>query len=644
MKRTILLALLFAPFLGFSQGTNVPSDQDVEYARTPVNDQLDPQTPVGQASNTANKKDITFNTIVIGETYYDLQTNSSIGRRVLLHADGTVSAVWTTSPNDNNGFPSRGSGYNHDDGGGFASPVRNRLESSTRTGWPSIGILSTDQGDVEYVVAHESNTGGFALSINDGIGSNNWSSEADVLDDETAGSTNRVPIWNRSASSGEYIHLISNYWFSEDNNVPRVTRAGVQSPTTYSRSTDGGETWDIQHMLLPGYDSTLYIAGGGDNYAIDVRDSIVAIVIGGLADPISLWKSTDNGDSFTYYDVDAYPFKGTSVDGSTDTTASNDGSLDVIINADGEVHVFWGYTRVYDNDDPADESFQFEPAQSYIGHWKEGDVAPKRIYGNVDLNNNGTYDILTESWAPYIETQGLPATLLSATRTGNTSTVTMPSASIDENGNIYVVYTVVVEGLTSRHFLNANFRDVMVIYSTNGGDTWSVPQNLTQSPQTEDIFACVAKSADDFLHVIWQSDETPGTNLQNHDPVSNTHPSTLNNINYAAVPVADILDNSIGQITASVDNTKTAKVFVVSQNYPNPFENNTEVTIYLRAGSDIQLTVTDMTGKVVNSGDLGFMNAGNHNVTIDASTLSPGMYFYTITSGNNSVTRKMQVK
>ena len=33
----------------------------------------------------------------IGTTYYDLQTNGSVANKVFAHADGTVSAVWTTN-------------------------------------------------------------------------------------------------------------------------------------------------------------------------------------------------------------------------------------------------------------------------------------------------------------------------------------------------------------------------------------------------------------------------------------------------------------------------------------------------------------------------------------------------------------------
>ena len=113
---------------------------------------------------------------------------------------------------------------------------------------------------------------------------------------------------------------------------------------------------------------------------------------------------------------------------------------------------------------------------------------------------------------------------------------------------------------------------------------------------------------------------------------------------YAAIPISDILNDVIGQNTASsAKEPKKAEVFVVSQNQPNPFRGTSDVIIYLRSNSTMTLTVTDMLGNVVNQGDLGVMSAGNHTVTIDANGLSSGMYFYTLTTEDHSITKRMQV-
>ena len=501
----------------------------------------------------------------------------------------------------------------------------------------------------EMIIAHESNTGGFVASRNSTKGSTNFISTSAILDDVSNVNTNRVPIWNRSATSNGKVHLISNYWFSDANGVPLVTRDGVSSPTTYSRWDVSGDTADITHALLPGYDSTLFQTGGGDSYAIDVRDSIVAILLGGLGDPLSLWKSTDNGESWTYTDIDNLPFKGDRANAklllSGDTINTNDGSVDVMIDASGQVHAFWGLGRVMGGiASTGDTSYSFFPGQSQIRHWKEGDSESRIAGSGFDLDQNGQYDITSETLSGLDGNGNVPNNLLSATRTGATSLVTMPSASMDADGNLFVVYSAPVEN--QLHFLNANFRDIMVSYSTDGGETWNGPQNLTQDGTQECNFPCAAKSANDFLHVLWQQDETPGTFLQNHSASAGSHPNEINTMKYAAIPTADILANVIGNDvrTASVQENNMNEVFVVSQNQPNPFDGTSQVIIYLSSGSPVTLTISDILGNVLNQGDLGVMNAGNHTLSIDGNGLTSGIYFYTIATDNHQVTKKMQVK
>lgn len=654
MKKTLLTALFTTPFLLFAQNQMkelpVPKAIDVKVSAQHLK-AIDNEIPNGHTAGSAHfeqktKKDKNYSSVLLGKTYYDLQTNSSPGRRIVLHEDGTISAVWTASPDAGTGYPNRGTGYNYFDGTTWLSDRDNNIETEGRTGWPSIMLL--DDGR-ERILAHEAGTGGFIATTNSAKGSTDFSSVGPILDDETAVNVNRVPIWNRSVASNGKIHTIANYWVSEDANVPMVTLNGVNSPTTYSRWDVAGDTADIAHSILPGFDSTLYTSGAGDRYAIDSRDSIVAILMGGLGEPVSLWKSTDNGTTWAYTDVDSIRFKGPRKFAqlllSGDTLNTNDGSLDVMIDANGDVHAFYGLGRILGGlDQSGDSSFFFFPAQTALMHWKEGDSEPKIAGTAFDQNGNGELDINAETFQFLDDNNNVPNNLLSAARTGSTSLVTMPSASVDAEGNLFVVYSAPVEEAV--HFLNANFRDIFVSFSTDGGSTWNGPQNITKTGTAECNFPCVAKVTNDFLHLIWQEDATPGTHLQNHSASAGTHPNDVNYINYAAIPVSDILNNVVGTELTNVNEGnfgKDAEVFVVSQNQPNPFSSTSEVIIYLRDASQLTLTITDLLGNVVNTGGLGILTRGNHTVTVDATTLSAGMYFYTIASPKNSITRKMQV-
>ncbi len=654
MKKTLLIVLLSAPILLLAQSgvkvLNVSNTNNTPVEKTIAIDPIGSKPDQIQIKTTADaktKKEQNFTGVELGKTFYDLQTNSSPGRRIVLHADGTISAVWTASPTDASGFPNRGTGYNYFDGTDWLTDRDTRIESTLRTGWPS--IMTLEDGS-DAIMAHESNTGGFALSKNGSAGSTSFTtSSSAILDDVSQVGINRVPIWNRSVATNGKIHTISNYWFSDANNVPLVTRNGVGSPTTYSRWNIAEDKAEVEHIILPGYDSTLYTSGGGDSYAIDARDSIIAILIGGFADPVSLWKSTNNGETWTYTDVDQLQYKGLAgakaALAALDTFNSNDGSLDVIIDNEGVVHAYWGLCRALGSvsTTTGDTGYSGFLTSASLVHWKEGDTETQLIGGAVDRNGNGQLDFNSETFASLGEGSVVPNGLSSAARVGNTNLVTMPSASVDAEGNLFVIYSSPIED--QLHFLLANFRDIHVMYSTDGGDTWGDPQNITQNATLEDNFPCAAKMADDFLHLVYQEDETPGTFLQNHSPANGTHFNDLNTIKYAAVPTSDIMSDLLGNdVLTSVKEANQAKIFVVSQNQPNPFTGTSDVIIYLREGSDVTITVSDVLGNIVNEGNVGRLGAGNHTVTLDANGLTAGMYFYTLSTRDHSVTKKMQVK
>ena len=73
-------------------------------------------------------------------------------------------------------------------------------------------------------------------------------------------------------------------------------------------------------------------------------------------------------------------------------------------------------------------------------------------------------------------------------------------------------------------------------------------------------------------------------------------------------------------------------VFEVTQNFPNPFNNGTSVTISLPAPSRVKLDVYNVLGEHVVLWLDRDMAAGKHQLHFDASNLSSGIYFYRIAS------------
>ena len=81
--------------------------------------------------------------------------------------------------------------------------------------------------------------------------------------------------------------------------------------------------------------------------------------------------------------------------------------------------------------------------------------------------------------------------------------------------------------------------------------------------------------------------------------------------------------------------------FAVAQNSPNPFNPTTTITFSTPAAGNVSIDIFNVAGQKVDTVANGFMSAGSHSITWDASAHSAGVYFYTVKSGDLSKTMKM---
>jgi len=80
--------------------------------------------------------------------------------------------------------------------------------------------------------------------------------------------------------------------------------------------------------------------------------------------------------------------------------------------------------------------------------------------------------------------------------------------------------------------------------------------------------------------------------------------------------------------------------FALLQNYPNPFNPSTVISFQLTVNSHVTLKVFDVNGREVATLANGNLAAGKHSVTFAPRSATSGIYFYTITAGKFSQTRK----
>ena len=89
------------------------------------------------------------------------------------------------------------------------------------------------------------------------------------------------------------------------------------------------------------------------------------------------------------------------------------------------------------------------------------------------------------------------------------------------------------------------------------------------------------------------------------------------------------------------NNNNVPKVYSLNQNYPNPFNPSTQISFGLPKSGNVKLVVFDILGREVKTLVNEFQTAGTHSITFDASSLSSGIYFYSITANDFTATKKM---
>lgn len=91
-------------------------------------------------------------------------------------------------------------------------------------------------------------------------------------------------------------------------------------------------------------------------------------------------------------------------------------------------------------------------------------------------------------------------------------------------------------------------------------------------------------------------------------------------------------------------NENSLNGFRVLETYPNPTNNMTNVRYELGVASQVSLVVTDITGKVVYKTNATHQNAGQFTLNLGTDNLNNGVYNYTLTANNASISKRIVVQ
>lgn len=93
--------------------------------------------------------------------------------------------------------------------------------------------------------------------------------------------------------------------------------------------------------------------------------------------------------------------------------------------------------------------------------------------------------------------------------------------------------------------------------------------------------------------------------------------------------------------TGGINTVEIPNYYSLGQNYPNPFNPSTKIKFTLPQAGNVKLTVYDILGREIRTLVNEVRDAGVHEVSFNASSLSSGVYFYRIEAGKYTATKKM---
>jgi hypothetical protein len=578
--------------------------------------------PLRQSSSTVQEN-------IIGCTYYDLQSNCAMSNRVTNNNDGTFSAVWTTSPNSNAGYPLRGTGYNYFDGNSWLNFTCNRIES-VRTGFTSISVTPSGH---EMAVSHK------IMGVDSSVINICWRNSKG-----TGPWTSATPIspgfdtWAKSCAddASENVYAI---WegLGVQTIVPSV--AGQHGPIFFSRSTDGGISWSPKTVIHE-IDSSFYAGFSADAYSIDAHNGTVVIGFGDQFTDIGFVKSTDGGQTWVKKIIYQFPIPNfdictmtsdTNNDGIADTLITSVGDVEVLIDNSGNVHEWWSVIRWY-SDQSTPCSYNYFPVTDGLYYGNETFPANSRylIATAQDYNGNGILD--------------LPNIWPCGNQFGNyhIGVTGMPSAGIAPNGRILLSYQSVNESADTSIYHQAHMHMyAMGLEPPYNPFQWTPPINIIPSIAQggngefqEGVFGSMSRLIDNnFGYLVYQRDSAPGHSGSTAGTCDyNNNYGRSNDIIFAKVPLTDL-------IWLSLDENETNE-FNISNNYPNPCTDFTSFEINSKYNSNIVIQITDVPGEIIYSETKNNIK-GKNNINLNTSFLKPGLYFIVVSTDNEKRTMQL---
>ena len=555
---------------------------------------------------------------IIGETFYDMQTHGSCQNRIYHYEDGCIGASWTYGM-DYVSYPDRGTGYNFYDGSTWQSWPEERIETQ-RTGWPSYAPYGENG---ELVVAHLSGADSMGLMFS----KRETKGEGDWIEKIFTGPDGHEEIfWPRMVTGGEDHSTVFLLTVTAPTSTGGSIYQGLNGALLYSRSLDGGETWDIHNQILPGLDSTEFHGFWADCYSfVEPKNNIIAFVVGSPMTDLFLMKSTDFGQTFEKTIIWENTIESLL---QNDTLYSVDGSIAASLDNNGKAHVVFGIIGLYLVNSI---EINFDRSVDGVGYWNE-DMESFSTNSNA-LNPLGgpgsemiqNYNLI--GWSQDINGNG-QLDFIGFENYGIFGISSMVQIVIDDGNWIFVGFTSITEMYDAGY---ANYRRLWFRSSLDGGNNWGqFYHHGVDNPYyifADFMFPSFAPISDENIDCLFLTGPEPGLYVYggNETPDWNT-------VWHAQIPKDEIV---------GIPKHLSSESFTASRIYPNPSTDNINLNVTLQKPENLSIEITSLSGELVYELKQIKGWSGTNTFTLSPDHFPPGIYLINISDGKTRLCRKL---
>ena len=187
---------------------------------------------------------------------------------------------------------------------------------------------------------------------------------------------------------------------------------------------------------------------------------------------------------------------------------------------------------------------------------------------------------------------------------------------------------------------------VVSFYGTNGSfGITAEPFKLLSTEDSLNVSYPDGRSLDAYNKIQLDSDsDMNGGVIPNIRPPLNDESIDkmyLHGIDYELEFALQELKKMNGIVGVQNHNNQIPQSYSLNQNYPNPFNPTTNIEFQISSTSFVTLEVYDVLGRKVSTLLNEEKTAGKYSVLFDASNLSSGVYFYTLSTKDFIQTKKM---